>query len=51
MERALGRLEELQKAGTLKPPPALRNRLSSVEIDSGDPKIRKRAAELRKALR
>jgi hypothetical protein len=51
MERALGRLEELQRAGTLKAPPALKNRLSSVEIDSGDPKIRKRAAELRKALR
>ena len=51
MERALARLEEMQKAGTLKAPPALRNRLASVEIDSGDPKIRKRAAELRKALR
>ena len=51
VEKALGRLEEMQKAGTLKAPPALKNRLSSVEIDSGDPAIRKRAAELRKALR
>jgi hypothetical protein len=51
MEKALARLEQLHQAGTLKPPPALRNRLSSVEIDSGDPTIRKRAAELRKSLR
>jgi hypothetical protein len=51
LERALTRLEELHKAGTLKVPPALTQRLASVEIDSGDPKIRKRAAELRKALR
>jgi hypothetical protein len=51
VEKALGRLEELHRAGTLKAPPALKNRLSSVEIDSGDPSIRKRAAELRKALR
>jgi len=51
LERALGRLEELHKAGTLKVPPALVQRLASVEIDSGDPKIRKRAAELRKAIR
>ena len=51
LEKALGRLEELHKAGTLKVPPALVQRLSSVEIDSGDPKIRRRAAELRKAIR
>ena len=51
LEQALTRLEELHKAGTLKVPPALTQRLSSVEIDSGDPKIRKRAAELRKLLR
>ena len=51
LERALARLEALHKAGTLKVPPALTQRLASVEIDSGDPKIRKRAAELRKALR
>lgn len=50
-ERALTRLEELHKAGTLKVPPALSQRLASVEIDSGDPRIRKRAAELRKAIR
>ncbi len=36
---------------SLKVPPALTQRLASVEIESGDPKIRKRAAELRKALR
>jgi len=51
VEKALARLEELHKAGTLKPPPALPNRLASVEIESGDPKLRRRAAELRKALR
>ena len=51
LEKALGRLEELHKAGTLKVPPALVQRLSSVEIDSGDPKIRRRAADLRKAIR
>jgi hypothetical protein len=50
-EKALTRLEELYKAGTLKVPPALSQRLASVEIDSGDPRIRKRAAELRKAIR
>jgi hypothetical protein len=51
LEQALGRLEALHKAGTLKVPPALTQRLASVEIDSGDPKIRRRAAELRKAIR
>ena len=51
MVKALTRLEELHKAGSLKVPPALTQRLASVEIDSGDPRIRKRAAELRKALR
>jgi hypothetical protein len=51
LEKALARLEELHKAGTLKAPPALRNRLSSVEIESGDPSIRRRATELRKSLR
>ena len=51
VEKALARLEELHKAGTLRPPPALRNRLASVEIESGDPKLRRRAADLRKALR
>jgi len=51
VDKALSRLEEMHKAGTLKAPPALRNRLASVEIETGDPKIRRRAAELRKALR
>ena len=51
VDKALARLEELHKAGTLKAPPALRNRLSSVEIESGNPQLRRRAAELRKALR
>ena len=51
LEKALKRLEELHQAGVLKVPPALVQRLASVEIDSGDPKIRKRAAELRKAIR
>ncbi len=51
VEKALARLEEMHKAGTLKVPPALVQRLSSVEIDSGDPKIRRRAEGLRKAIR
>lgn len=51
LEKALTRLEAMHAAGTLKVPPALTQRLSSVEIDSGDPKIRRRAAELRKAIR
>jgi hypothetical protein len=50
VEQALTRLEELHKAGTLKPPPALSQRLASVAIDSGDPAVRKRATELRKAM-
>ncbi|HEX4381704.1 MAG TPA: hypothetical protein VH083_02100 [Myxococcales bacterium] len=50
MEQALTRLEELQKAGALKAPPALSQRLASVAIDSGDPAVRKRATELRKVL-
>ncbi len=51
VEKSLARLEALHQAGTLKAPPALRDRLASVEIETGDPKLRKRAAELRKALR
>jgi hypothetical protein len=51
VERALTRLEELQQKGTLKAPPALANRLAGVEVDSGDPKVRRRAAELRKRIR
>lgn len=51
LEKALTRLEALQRAGALKAPPALKARLSSVEIDSGTPSIRRRAAELRKSLR
>ena len=51
VEKSLTRLEALHKAGTLKAPPALRQRLASVEIDSGIPTVRRRAAELRKAIR
>ena len=51
VEAALAKLEELHKEGTLKPPPALKQRLASVEIDSGIPSVRRRAGELRKALR
>lgn len=51
VEKSLARLEELHRAGNFKAPPALTQRLASVEIDSGDPQVRKRAAELRKALR
>jgi hypothetical protein len=51
VDLALTRLEEMHKAGTLKAPPALKQRLSSVEIDSGTPSVRRRAAELRKSLR
>jgi hypothetical protein len=51
VERALTRLEERHKAGALKVPPSLSQRLASVEIESGVPALRKRAAELRKAIR
>jgi hypothetical protein len=51
IEQALTRLETLHSAGALKAPPALRQRLASVEIETGDPAIRKRAAELRKSIR
>ncbi len=51
VEQALTRLEELHKAGTLKAPPALKQRLSTVEVDSGIPSVRRRATELRRALR
>jgi hypothetical protein len=51
VDRALTRLEELHKAGSLKVPPALSQRLASVEIESGLPALRKRAADLRKAIR
>jgi hypothetical protein len=51
VDRALTRLEELHRAGSLKVPPALSQRLASVEIESGLPAIRRRAAELRKAIR
>jgi hypothetical protein len=51
VEKALAKLEEMHKAGTLKAPPALGQRLASVEIDSGIPSVRRRAAELRKAIR
>jgi hypothetical protein len=51
IERALTRLEEMHKAGTLKVPPSLSQRLASVEIESGLPTLRRRAADLRKAIR
>jgi hypothetical protein len=51
VDKALSRLEEMQRSGTLKAPPALSQRLATVEIDSGDPRLRKRAAELRKQIR
>lgn len=51
VEHALARLEEMQREGALKAPPALSQRLATVEIDSGDPQIRKRAAELRRQIR
>jgi hypothetical protein len=51
VEKALTRLEELHKAGTLKVPPSLSQRLASVEIESGLPALRRRAADLRKAIR
>lgn len=49
--QALGRLEELHAAGTLKAPPALGQRLTSLEIETGDRALRERAATLRKKLR
>jgi hypothetical protein len=51
VDKALGKLEAMHKAGALKVPPALTQRLASVEIDSGTPSVRKRAAELRRAIR
>ncbi|MFL5391256.1 MAG: hypothetical protein ACJ79G_00310 [Myxococcales bacterium] len=51
VEKALTRLEEMHKAGTLKVPPSLSQRLASVEIESGLPAVRRRAADLRKAIR
>src|SRR2546423_1567323 len=51
VDRALTRLEELHRAGTLKVPPALSQPLASVEIESGLPAPRPRAAELRQAIR
>jgi hypothetical protein len=51
VDRALARLEALHEAGTLKAPPALSQRLASVEIETGDKKLRDRAAALRKKLR
>jgi hypothetical protein len=51
VEKALERLEALHASGALKAPPALRNRLQSVEIETGDPSIRKRCEALRKAIR
>jgi hypothetical protein len=51
VDKALSRLEEMQRSGTLKAPPALSQRLATVEIDSGDPRLRKRAAELRRRIR
>jgi hypothetical protein len=51
IDRALTRLEEMHKSGTLKVPPSLSQRLASVEIESGLPALRRRAADLRKAIR
>jgi hypothetical protein len=51
VEQALSRLETMHRDGVLKAPPALTQRLATVEIDSGDPRIRKRASELRKSIR
>jgi hypothetical protein len=51
VDRALTRLEEMHKAGTLRVPPSLSQRLQSVEIESGLPALRRRAADLRKAIR
>ena len=51
VEKALGRLEAMHAAGTLKVPPALFQRLASVEIDTGDKSVRDRAAALRKKIR
>lgn len=51
VEQALSRLEKMHREGVLKAPPALTQRLATVEIDSGDPRIRRRATELRKSIR
>ena len=41
----------MHEAGTLKAPPALVTRLSSVELETGDRSVRDRASTLRKKLR
>jgi hypothetical protein len=51
VDRSLARLEAMHAAGTLRAPPALGQRLASVEIDTGDKAMRDRAAALRKKLR
>src|SRR5207302_4320604 len=51
VEKALSRLEALHAAGTLKAPPALATRLSSVEIETGDKSLRERAKALRNKIR
>jgi len=51
VDRALGRLEAMQASGSLKAPPALVTRLSSVELETGDPAVRNRAKALRNKLR
>ena len=51
VEKALSQLEALHAAGTLKAPPALATRLSSVEIETGDKSLRERAKALRNKIR
>lgn len=51
VDKALARLEAMHEAGTLKAPPALVTRLSSVELETGDRSVRDRASTLRKKLR
>ena len=51
VEKALAMLEKLHAAGSLKVPPALLQRLATVELDAGVKSMRDRAAALRNKLR
>ncbi len=53
VEKALGKLEELETAGTLKSklPKSLEQRLKSIELTSMDPETQGRAKTLREKIR
>lgn len=51
VQAALEKLQALQDAGALKPPPSLRVRLESLELSHDDPEVQERARALRRMLR